>query len=201
MAKAGVSYTIGRESNATYGETRNGIQTAAAVKNQLFDNIDPYVVPGNPASGLLPGVNLTAGGADGAGDNKLQAYCYRMVLTDVAANRVAVAQPAGYNEADYALLFRSIAAGQTDRFFKLSIMPNRKTDSNNDSGISTDFIGGNYGPDWNWAEADHAKREAVAAAHKKWQLGLIWTLQNHLSVPASIRNSLTNGDFGSRVHR
>src|SRR5258707_190603 len=100
MAKAGGSYAIGRESNATYGEARNGIQAINALKNQLHDGIDPYAVPGNPASGLLAGVNPNPGGADGSSDSNLQAYCYRMVLTDVAANRVTVAKPAGYNEAD-----------------------------------------------------------------------------------------------------
>jgi len=189
MAKAGVTYTIGRESNTTYGEVINGIQAANALKNQLPDGIDPYVVPGDPASGLLPGINPDAGGPDGRADDKLQAYCYRMVLTDVAANRVPLARPEGYDEADYELLFRSIAAGQSSRFFKFSLMPNRKTDSNNGSGMSTDYIGGNYGPDWNWAEASHARREQSAREHEKWQRGLLWTLQNHPSVPGSIREA------------
>ncbi len=186
---AGVSFTIGREANATYNEDYNGIQAARATKNQLRDGIDPHVVPGNPASGLLPGVNPGPGGADGEADDRLQAYCFRMVLTDVAANRVAVAQPPGYNEADYELLFRSIEAGQTSGFFKFDLMPNRKTDSNNTGGISTDFIGGNYGPGWNWATLNHDQRLALAKDHENWQRGLIWTLQNHARVPSSIRNS------------
>jgi lysophospholipase L1-like esterase len=191
LAKAGVSFVTGREANAEFGETRNGIQAANAVKNQLPSGIDPYVVPGNPSSGLIRGVNANAGGADGAGDDKLQAYCYRMVLTDVAANRVMVAKPDGYDEADYELLFRAIAAGQTSQFFKFSLMPNRKTDSNNASGMSTDYIGGNYGPDWNWVDASHARREQSAREHEEWQRGLIWTLQNHPAVPSSIRTSYT----------
>ncbi len=186
---AGVSFTIGREANATYGEDYNGVQSARATKNQLRNGIDPFVMPGNPASGLLPGVNPNAGGADGDADTKLQAYCFRMVLTDVAANRVAVAQPPGYNEADYELLFRSIEAGQTGGFFKLDLMPNRKTDSNNTGGLSTDFIGKNYGTGWNWATLDHDQRLALAKEHENWQRGLIWTLQNHARVPLSIRNS------------
>lgn len=189
MAKAGVTYTIGREANATYGETQNGIQAAAAVKNQLPDGIDPYVIPGNPASGLLPGVNPDAGGADGTADNKLQAFCYRIVLTDVAANRLPVPKPEGYREADYELLFRTIAAGQSGQFYKFALMPNRKTDGNNASGMSTDFIGANYRPGWNWAEATHAEREKSAREHELWQRGLIWTLQNHPNIPAAIRNA------------
>ena len=186
---AGVTFTIGREANAVHGETYNGIQAARATKNQLRDGIDPYVTPGNPASGLLPGVNADVGGADGSGDACLQAYCFRMVLTDVAANRVPVAQPPGYNEADYELLFRSIEAGQTNDFFKFDLMPNRKTDSNNRGGISTDFIGKNYGPGWNWATLDHDERLALAKQHENWQRGLVWTLQNHPRVPASIRTA------------
>ena len=186
---AGVTFTVGREANATHGETVNGIQAAAATKNQLRDNIDPYVIPGNAASGLLPGVNPDSGGVDGSIDHRLQAYCFRMVLTDVAANRVMIAQPPGYNEADYELLFRSIEAGQTSGFFKLDLMPNRKTDSNNTGGISTDFIGKNYGPDWNWTTLGHDERLALAKQHENWQRGLLWTLQNHPRVPASIRSS------------
>jgi len=186
---AGVTFSVGREPNATYNEDYSGIQAARATKNQLRDDIDPYVIPGNPASGLLPGVNANAGGVDGAGDDKLQAYCFRMVLTNVAANRVAIAKPAGYNEADYELLFRSIEAGQTSGFFKFDLMPNRKTDSNNSGGISTDYIGKNYGPGWNWATLNHDQRLALAKEHENWQRGLLWTLQNHTRVPSSIRNS------------
>jgi hypothetical protein len=190
MAAAGVSYTIGRESNATYGETLNGIQ-AGLDKNQLPSGIDPYVVPGNPASGLLPGVNPTAGGANGAGDQRLQAYNFRMTMTNVASNRIAIEQPANYNEADYELLFRAIEAGQTTRFWKTSPMPNNKTDSNNDTGFSTDFIGGNYNLDTgvNYAEADYATRAAMIAAHRDYQLGFVWTMQNHPRVPEQLRNT------------
>lgn len=186
---AGVSFAVGREPNSAYEEDYNGIQATRATKNQLRDGVDPYVVKGNPASGLLPGVNAGPGGADGSGDDKLQAYCFRMVLTDVAANRVMVAKPPGYNEADYELLFRAIEAGQTTDFFKFDLMPNRKTDSNNRGGISTDYIGKNYGPGWNWATLDHDQRIALAKEHENWQRGLVWTLQNHPRVPQSIRNN------------
>ncbi|MEO8613739.1 MAG: FAD-dependent oxidoreductase [Luteolibacter sp.] len=186
---AGVSFTTGRESNAAYGETYSGIQSARASKNQLPDGIDPYVTPGNAASGLLPGVAPDAGGADGSADARLQSYCFRMVLTDIATNRVAIQQPPGYNEADYELLFRAIEAGQTSGFFKLDLMPNRKTDSNNTGGISTDFIGKNYGPGWDWTTLSHAARATLATQHENWQRGLLWTVQNHPRVPDAIRTS------------
>ena len=186
MAKAGVSYVTGREPNSQYGEANNGIQTAKATINQLPTGIDPYVVKGDPKSGLLPGVNADAGGPDGAGDAKIQSYCYRMCLTDLPANRVEVTKPDSYRESDYELLFRAIEQGQKARFFKLSLLPNRKTDSNNDSGLSTDLIGFNY----DYPEADYAARAKIEAAHRDWQLGLIWTLQHSPRVPEAIRESL-----------
>jgi len=183
MAKAGVSYALGREASDAYGETINGIQAAAATKNQLPRGVDAYIIKGDPASGLLPGVNPDAGGADGTGDKRIQAYCYRMCLTDVRENRVRVEKPAAYDEKQYELLFRAIEAGQKDAFFKLDLMPNRKTDSNNASGISTDLIGMNYV----YPEGDYATRERIARAHEMWQRGLVWTLQNHSRVPKEIR--------------
>lgn len=183
---AGVSYVIGREANSEFKEVGNG-NTGVAKKNQLPNGIDPYVVKGDPKSGLLPGVNPDLGGAKGDADHRLQAYCYRMCLTDAPDNRIMIEKPKNYNEADYEILFRSIEAGQKWGFFKLSPLPNRKTDSNNTGGISTDYIGMNYGDDWNWATLNHTEREQLAAKHRDWQLGLVWTVQNHPRIPEDIR--------------
>lgn len=186
LAAAGVSFVVGREANAEYSETVNGIADRAP-GNQLRNGIDPYVVKGDPSSGLLPGVNANIGGKLGDADHRLQAYCFRMVLTDVAENRIAIAKPAAYAEEDYEILFRSIEAGQKDWFFKTTMVPNRKTDSNNEGGVSCDLIGGNYGKDWNWATLNHQQRDELAAKHRDWQLGLLWTLQNHPRVPEAVR--------------
>ena len=185
MRQAGVSYTSGREANAQYGETINGIQTATH-GNQLPDGISPWIVAGNPASGLLPGVNAAPAGPNGSADSLIQAYCYRMCLTNVAANRVMIPQPAGYDEKDYEILFRAIEAGQTNRFWKTRPVPNGKTDSNNDSGISCDYISGTTA---SWVDADHATRIEIAKEHENWQRGLVWTVQNHPRVPAAIRSA------------
>jgi hypothetical protein len=185
---AGVSFTIGREPNSKYGETGNGI-TGVAQKNQLPKGIDPYRVKGDASSGLLAGVNSDMGGKVGDGDDKLQAYCYRMVLTDVPENRIMIEKPENYNEADFEIFFRAIEVGQKTGFFKTTMVPNRKSDSNNTGGISCDLIGGNYGEGWNWATLSHAEREAVAAKHRDYQLGLVWSVQNHPRVPEGIRKS------------
>ena len=182
MAKAGVSYTTGREPNRMYDETYNGIQTANATKNQLPTGIDPYRIKGDPASGLLPHVNPKLEAMDGEGDNKIQAYCFRMCLTDNPDNRIMIDKPEGYDEQEYELLFRSIEAGQ-DIFFKLHMMPNRKTDSNNHNGFSTDYMGMND----EYPEADYEVRERIIKAHEVYQKGMVWTLQNHPRVPKEIQ--------------
>jgi hypothetical protein len=179
MALAGVSYTIGREANSMQGETLNGIHPG----NELPDGIDPYVVAGDSSSGLLERVNPDAGGSAGTGDKRIQAYNFRMCLTDVPENRVPLEKPKGYRESDYEILFRAMEQGQSRRFFKLERVPGGKTDSNNDSGISTDYIGMNH----QYPLLDYAAREELRLAHERYQKGLVWTLQNHPRVPSSIR--------------
>lgn len=179
LAQAGVSYFVGREDNSQFGETQNGIRT----ETELPEGIDPHRVPGQPASGLLARVNPDPGGAAGEYDGKLQAYNFRMCLTDDPANRLMIEKPDGYNEDDYEILFRAIEKGQTRRFFKFRALPNRKSDSNNDSGISTDYIGMNH----HYAEANYAARAEIHRAHEIYQRGLVWTVQNHPRVPREIR--------------
>lgn len=201
---AGVSFVTGRESNSEFDEQGNG-NTGVAKKNQLRNGIDPYVVKGDPSSGLLSGVNPDLGGKPGDGDHRLQAYCYRMCLTDVPENRVMIEKPKGYDERDYEILLRAIERGKKWGFFKTSPMPNRKTDSNNTGGISTDFIGMNYGDDWNWATLNHQQREELSAKHRDWQLGLVWTIQNHPRVPEQTRRAyakwgLPKDEFADNGH-
>lgn len=182
MGKAGVSYFVGRESNSQYGETLNGIQPGLEL-NELPAGIDPYVVKGVPSSGLLLRVNPDRGGNIGDGDNKVQAYNFRMCLTNNPDNRIEIEKPEGYNEADYEILFRAIEQGQSSKFFKLNRVTPDKTDSNNNSGISTDYNGMNH----SYPEADYHTREQIWQAHRIYQQGYVWTIQNHPRVPEEIR--------------
>lgn len=182
MAGAGGSFTVGREANSVYGETLNGVQNP--VSNNVVAGLDPYNVKGNPASGLLPGINASVP-PNGTADGGLQAYCYRMCLTNNPANRVMVAKPANYQEQDFELVIRAVEAGQT-QFLKNDFMPNGKTDTNNSGGVSLDYIGKNWGPGWDWSSLNHQQRAALAAEHRYWQLGLIWTIQNHPRVMAKV---------------
>ena len=189
MAAAGVSYAVGREANSVYGETLNGAQVANARFHNFLDGVDPYVVKGDRSSGLLPGLEAGPVEPDGTGDRRVQAYCFRMCLTDVPENRIPFAKPADYDERDYELLFRNYEAGAEREGppWINSRMPNRKTDTNNRRGFSTDFIGRN----WRWPEASYAEREEILKAHLRYQRGLMWTLANHPRVPEGIRKEVS----------
>jgi hypothetical protein len=187
MATAHISYSVGREANSAYGETYDGVQAARATNHNLHLGINPYIVPGKPESGLLPFINPVAPAPDGSGDDKIQAYCFRMCLTNRADNQIPFAKPAGYNETWYELLFRNLEAGETKIPWINSPLPNAKTDTNNGGGFSTDFIGQNYA----YPEASYADRAAIAARHLLYQKGLMWTLANHPRVPEIIRKSVS----------
>ncbi|MDB4537532.1 FAD-dependent oxidoreductase [Akkermansiaceae bacterium] len=187
MAAAGVSFTVGREANAKYKETLNGVQTKQAKHHQFVKGVDPYVTPGDPKSGLLPFIDPNGPGTEGERDHRVQAYCFRMCLTDHPDNRIPFAKPEDYQEQWYELLLRNYEAGEKGLPWINSSMPNRKTDTNNRLGFSTDFIGQNYA----WPEASYAEREAIKARHRLYQQGLMWTLAYHPRMPEKIRGSIS----------
>ena len=210
MAAAGVSYRVGRESNSEYGETLNGVQankisatlkwtlSRNAYNHNFIDRVDPYIIKGDPKSGLLPYISENSPGIDGEGDNKIQAYCFRMTLTDHPDNRIPFKKPENYNELNYELLFRNYeaAGGPIEEMYtygdKLvpwinSPMPNRKTDTNNQKGFSTDFIGQNY----DYPDASYEEREKIVQAHREYQQGLMWTLAYHPRIPEKVRDKVS----------
>lgn len=196
MASAKVSYHVGRESNQEFGETLNGVQankisrtlkwtlSRNGYNHNFVDRVDPYIVKGDPKSGLLPYIIKGAPGVDGEGDKGIQAYCFRMTLTDHPDNRIPFKKPAHYDELTYELLFRNYEAGKDGVPWINSPMPNRKTDTNNSRGFSTDFIGQNY----DYPEASYAEREKIVRAHRDYQQGLMWTLAYHPRIPERIRD-------------
>lgn len=186
VAASGVSYTVGREAVSQYNETLNGVQTKMARHHNFVDAVDPYRVKGDPKSGLLPFLDPDGPGMEGSADKRVQAYCFRMCLTDHPENRIPFHQPEGYDEEWFELLLRNFEAGENGMPWINSSMPNRKTDTNNRTGFSTDFIGQNY----DYPEASYEERETIAKRHLLYQQGLMWTLANHPRVPDSIRNSV-----------
>lgn len=192
MAAAGVTHRIGRDSNTEFGETLNGIFfKTPGMRYDSTDKwaaIDPYVIPGDPASGFVAGVEgeLPPHEKLGDADHRLQSFNYRLCMTDDPANRIPITQPPGYDERQYELMFRAFEAGH-ESGFSLQEMPNAKTDSNNTGMMSFDFIGGSAG----YSDGSYEQRRQIAANHQAYQRGLLWTLMNHPRVPEAKRKEFS----------
>ncbi|MBT8298083.1 MAG: FAD-dependent oxidoreductase [Maribacter sp.] len=210
MAASGISYTVGREANSQYLESLNGVQANElgqtllgtvshnSIHHNFIDRVDPYIVKGDPSSGLLPFISEGGPGTEGNGDKGIQAYCFRMTLTDHHENRIPFKKPDHYDELDYELLFRNYEAaeGPIEEMYSYgdrlvpwinSAMPNRKTDTNNQKGFSTDFIGQN----WDYPEASYEERERIVKRHRQYQQGLMWTLAYHSRIPEKVRERVS----------
>ena len=188
MAAAGVKYHIGREANSEFGEMFNGVQTDALHHGHYFEKpVNAYKKEGDPGSGLLPLISPDPPGKQGEGDKRVQAYCFRLCLTDHPENRVAIEKPAGYDSSQYELLVRVFKTGWTGVFNKFDPIPNHKTDVNNHGPFSTDYIGMNY----DYPDASYEKRKKIIAAHETYQKGLLYFLTNSMRVPAEIRERMS----------
>jgi hypothetical protein len=187
MAKANVSFTVGRESNSWYNETINGVQLRE--KHQFPDGVDPYKVPGKPESGLLWGISEAMLLPNGSADTKVQAYNYRLCLTDDPANRIDITRPAGYDSTMYELLLRLLekkpAAG-LGAILKIDRMPNHKTDINNNGAFSTDMIGMNYG----YPDGKPEKREVIKKQHETYIKGLLYFIGHDSRMPENLRKEM-----------
>lgn len=188
MARAGVSYAVGREANADYNETINGVQLMDG--HQFPNGIDPYKIPGKPESGLLWGISNEKLLPNGTGDRKAQAYNYRICLTSDPANQILITQPDAYDASRYELLVR-LMNKQPERktlndYFIWSRMPNRKTDINNRNGFSTDMIGMNY----EYPDGDYATRARVIKDHEVYTKGLLYFVGHDPRVPQELRNEM-----------
>lgn len=184
MAKGGVSYFAGREANSMFNETYNGVQMRE--KHQFPDGIDPYKIPGDPQSGLLWGISPAALDVQGAGDKKIQTYNFRICLTGNPANRIAVTKPDDYDASRYELLLRYLEkkpAKNLGSFLKFDLMPNHKTDINNNGPFSTDMIGMNY----TFPEADYATRTKIQQAHEAYIKGLLYFIGHDERMPLHLR--------------
>ncbi len=185
MARAGVSYHVGREDNAVYQETLNGIHFGSP--NHTFNAwVDPYVIEGKPDSGLIAGVTEDDPGVQGQGDRSIQAYNFRICLTDVPDNRLPFPEPENYDPDRFILLARYIQAGVWDALRLHKRMPNGKTDLNNYGAVSTDHIGANH----EWPDGDYATREAIFQDHIHYNLGMLYFLCNDERVPKTVREEV-----------
>lgn len=190
MAAAGVSYHVGREGTDVYGEKWNGVQTGVFHHRHHFkvlkEPVDPYRIPGDPASGLLPRISPDPPGEKGAGDHRVQAYCFRVCMTNHPDNRIPFPKPEGYDSTQYELLVRIFDAGWREWFDKFDAIPNRKTDTNNHGPFSSDNIGMNY----DYPDASYERRKEIIREHETYQKGLLWFVANDTRVPEEVRTRM-----------
>ncbi len=187
MASADVSYHVGRESIDTYDEKWNGVQTGVLHHQHWFwSQISPYKIPDVPSSGVLARISTEYPGDYGAGDDKIQAYCFRMCMTNHDENRLPFPKPENYDPEQYELLVRMFDTGRKDWFEKFDEIPNRKTDTNNHGPFSSDNIGMNY----DYPEADYERRKEIIKEHQDYQMGLLWFVANDPRVPEDIRTKM-----------
>ncbi|KAL5340628.1 FAD dependent oxidoreductase-domain-containing protein [Aspergillus crustosus] len=183
LAAAGISTTIGREPSSQYDESLAGVR-ADTHYTQFDAAVDPYRTPGNTASGLLYGISPEPFGQPGDGDKHLQAYSYRLPLTDIESNKVPITKPEGYDDSHYELHRRYLQAGGTLYTPRLKGVPNRKTDLiGSEAVLATDLLGMND----DWPTATRSRREEILAETATFTKGLIWFFTNDEAVPPSIR--------------
>ncbi len=188
LAASGVSYHVGREPNSMYNEQWNGVQTGVFHHKHHFGNlqVSPYVVEDDPTSGLVAGVSGDPPGQKGEGDDKVQAYCFRMCLTKVAENRIPFEQPDQYDPSQYELLVRVLNKGWRETVRKFDPIPNSKTDVNNHGPFSFDFIGKNY----EYPEATYEIRKKIINQHRSYQQGMLYFYATDQRVPEDIRREM-----------
>lgn len=212
MAKTGVSYTLMREGNAKYGESYNGIRYEEKYRPRtnhlkpgphgrvpggqgVWDRdfpLDPYVVKGDPGSGLLPLIQEGDPGIPGEPAPGVQAYCYRLCLTTSPDNQIPITPPPGYDPKRYEIVARFIEAclaigdDMDLRWFsKHDPLPKDKWDFN------TATFGGNLpGASHAWPEATYAEREKIAKEHGNYHRGLLHFLATDPRVPEKVRNDM-----------
>lgn len=181
LAFAGVSYVVGRESNAQYGETKNGIR-AENTYRQFEVKVDPYKIPGNPEGGLIPTIQDQPFGTPGAADKGIQGYCFRLCFTNVPHNRIAFAKPEGYDRSQYEIYLRFLAAG--GKLFAPGVnLPNGKTDLGSWHDLSLNL----YGMNWGYPDGLYAERVRILQEHLRFTQGLCYFLANDPEVPEATR--------------
>jgi hypothetical protein len=187
MAKAGVSYTVGREDNKQYDETYNGVQFRD--KHQFPDGIDPYKIPGKPETGLLWGISKDTLLPNGTGNKMVQTYNIRVCLTKNKADMIPISRPQDYKPDRYELLLRLMQkrpVKSLEGLMTLSQMPNDKTDINNNGPFSTDMIG----MSWKYPEASYNEREEIFKAHENYTKGLFYFIGHDPRLPAEIQSEM-----------
>lgn len=204
MAQAGVSYTWGRESSNQYGESLAGVRERTPYHQFVVD------IPARDEKGtLLPEISPEPRGVPGSADRKIQAYNFRVTVTNDPPNRIPWPKPGNYNPARYELLARYLKAltlklGRDPVLHEvtlISLIPNHKADFNNQGAFSTDYIGGNY----DYPNASYERRAEIWQAHVDYVQGFFYFLANDPRVPVRLQKEvgewgLPKGEFVDTAH-
>ncbi len=196
LAAAGAEFRTGREAESEFGESLNGIRQPTAGNGFNALVIDPYVLPGDAASGLLTGITNEPLGTPGASDDATQAYNFRLCLVQTP-NRLPIAPPPNYRAVDYELVGRhvaaKVAAGQSVTLGGLSngllhnaALKNGKTDWNANQGMTSDWVGHST----EWITASWARRREIAKEHKNYIRGLLEFIRTDPRIPADVKTEL-----------
>jgi hypothetical protein len=198
MARAGVKYAFGREPVTTYDEPHNGIRLQTP-KHQFPFRVDPFNKPGDPTSGLIPLIQPSdPPQTPGDGDRRVQAYNFRLCLTNDPANRIPIAAPPGYEPKRYELLARHVEAmikggkgKKLGEFMHIQMVTPTKTDINNNGAVSTDVIGANY----DYPDADYATRAKIWDEHKRYTQGFLYYLATSDRIPQHLRDEMNTWGY------
>ncbi|MEF3304095.1 FAD-dependent oxidoreductase [Paenibacillus sp. GYB003] len=174
-AAAGVPYDLGRESRDAWNEEYAG---------KLYMNFDP-------TKEVFPG-------STGEGDDRIQAYNFRLCLTQNPDNRVPFRKPESYSREPYASLADDVKEGRIASIRDVMNMlpvPNGKTDCNNHHYCmcSTDYPEENGG----YPEGDRETREAIVARHREYVQGLLWFLQTDEALPEPFRQEASQWGYAA----
>ncbi|HKT12060.1 MAG TPA: FAD-dependent oxidoreductase [Terriglobia bacterium] len=187
MARAGVSYAVGREGRDEFGESHAGVRLTG-----MFDDEQIQVpVPAyDNQQRLLPLMNHTEPGAVGSADHKIQEYNFRVCLTTRKSNQVPFTPPPGYDPGQYilpALIWKGMHERGMKPDFPGERLPNDKFDFNTPWG----GVGLNYtGMSWDYPDADYKKRQEIWDAHLNYVKGFFYFLANDPSVPQPWRDEI-----------
>jgi len=203
LARAGVDYTVGRESPAAYNESLNGrLKGDPRNMNNFKAVVDPFDEQGRTLPGIMTAADAAASaGKPGEGDNHIQAYNFRVCMTTNPNNQLPFLKPDEYHPEDYELLARTLTAHgdslHTAPSCNTAPIPNFKYDNNNCGPVSSDLITADYTnaswrnlTSWAYPEASYATRREIWQVHRRWQQGLFWTLSYDARVPQKVRISV-----------
>jgi hypothetical protein len=189
MAAAGIDYAIGREASTQYLETNNGVGKTERMYGQA---VDPYVIPGKPASGLIRHVQSKQLPPTGQADKSVMAYNYRLCITQNPDNRIPFSAPANYDPSEFEALARLselLVKNRADHhppfnYYLTTVpIPNGKFDLNTGGYVSTDYVGMSE----SYPDASPAQRRLIDAEHTRYQQGILYFLQTSDRIPDYIR--------------